>query len=109
IAEDSKIQNPKSKIQNRLGPFEITTELLTVDDLVALVQTPTDGAVVTFVGVVRDNQDGRQVLALEYEAYTQLAEAGLRALGEAVAAEYGLHGIAIRHRVGKLAVSEISV
>ena len=64
---------------------------------------------VTFVGTVRDNQDGRRVLALEYEAYAELAEAELRALGEAVAAEYGLHGIAIRHRVGKLAVGEISV
>src|SRR4051794_40583403 len=106
---DSKIQNPKSKIQNALGPFEITTEPLSVDDLVARVQTPADGAVVTFVGIVRDNQDGQGVVALEYEAYPEMAEAELRALSLAVAAEFDLHGIAIRHRLGKLAVGETSV
>ena len=38
-----------------------------------------------------------------------MAEAEMRALSLAVAAEYGLHGIAIRHRVGKLAIGETSV
>ena len=91
------------------GPFEITAEPLQVDELVARVGTPGDGAVVTFVGIVRDNQDGRGVTALEYEAYAEMAEAEMRALSLVVAAEYGLHGIAIRHRVGKLAIGEISV
>ena len=106
---NSEIQNPKSKIQNAYGPFEITTEPLSSDDLVARVGTPADGAVVTFVGIVRDHQDGRGVVALEYEAYPEMAEAELRALSLAVAAEYGLHGIAIRHRVGTLVVGETSV
>ena len=57
-----------------LGPFEVTEEPLSVDDLVAQVATPADGAVVTFVGLVRDNQDGRGVTALEYEAYAEMAE-----------------------------------
>jgi molybdopterin synthase catalytic subunit len=91
------------------GPFEITDAPLQVDELVARVGTPGDGAVVTFVGIVRDNQDGRGVTALEYEAYAEMAEAEMRALSLAVAGEYGLHGIAIRHRVGKLAIGEISV
>jgi molybdopterin synthase catalytic subunit len=91
------------------GPFEITDAPLQVDELVARVGTPGDGAVVTFVGIVRDNQDGRGVTALEYEAYAEMAEAEMRALSLAVAGEYGLHGIAIRHRVGKLAIGEVSV
>lgn len=92
-----------------LGPFEVTAAPLSVDQLTAEVQTPADGAVVTFVGLVRDNHAGRRVVALEYEAYPELAERELRALGEAVAAQYGLHGIGIRHRTGRLAVGEISV
>ena len=95
--------------QTAFGPFEITAEPLGVDDLVAAVQTPADGAVVAFVGVVRDNQDDRVVLALEYEAYPEMALAELRALSLEIAARHGLHGIGIRHRVGKLAVGEISV
>ena len=77
-----------------LGPFEITAAPLSVDQLVAEVQTPADGAVVTFVGLVRDNNHDRRVVALEYEAYPELAERELQALSEAVAAKYGLHGIA---------------
>src|SRR5439155_14713758 len=52
---------------------------------------------------------GRQVVTLEYEAYAEMAAAELQALGEAVAAQYGLHGIAIRHRIGALQVGETSV
>jgi molybdopterin synthase catalytic subunit len=92
-----------------LGPFEITAAPLSVDQLVAEVQTPADGAVVTFVGLVRDNNHDRRVVALEYEAYPELAERELRALSEAVATKYGLHGIGIRHRTGRLLIGEISV
>jgi molybdopterin synthase catalytic subunit len=91
------------------GPFAITSAPLEVDALVARVGTPADGAVVTFVGIVRDNQDGRGVTALEYEAYAEMAEAEMRALSLQVATEYGLHGIAIQHRVGRLGIGEISV
>lgn len=93
----------------QLGPFEITTDPLAVDTVVTAAATPADGAVVVFVGLVRDNQDGRAVIALEYEAYRALAEQELATIGAAIAQDYGLHGLAIRHRVGKLAVGEISV
>ena len=89
--------------------FVITPDPLDVDALVAAVNVPAAGAVVTFIGLVRDNQDGRAVLALEYEAYPAMAEKELAALGAAVTAQFGLHAIAIHHRVGKLAVGEISV
>lgn len=92
-----------------LGPFEVTDAPLSLDRLVAEVGTNADGAVVTFVGLVRDNHLGRQVVALEYEAYPDLAEHEMRALSEDVAAKYGLHGIGIRHRTGRLAIGEISV
>jgi molybdopterin synthase catalytic subunit len=108
---NSETNSPPSAAPSplRLGPFEITTAPLNVDDLVAAVQTPADGAVVTFVGIVRDNQDAQRVVALEYEAYAEMATAELQALGEAIAGQFGLHGIAIRHRIGKLAVGETSV
>jgi molybdopterin synthase catalytic subunit len=73
------------------------------------VLTAGDGAVVTFVGTVRDNHTGRKVVALEYEAYPEMAEAEMRRIGIAMIERYGLHGIAMRHRIGKLAVGETSV
>ena len=91
------------------GLFEVTGEPLSVDDLVSVVLTDQDGAVVTFVGTVRDNHQGRKVVALEYEAYPEMAEAEMRRIGLEMIDKYGLHGIAMRHRVGKLGIGEISV
>ncbi len=89
--------------------FEVTAEPLSVDSLVEVVLTGGDGAVVTFVGTVRDNTDGRKVVALEYEAYAEMAEAEMQRIGLEMISKWGLHGIAIRHRVGRLSVGEISV
>jgi molybdopterin synthase catalytic subunit len=89
--------------------FEVTADSLSVDELVRVVLTGGDGAVVTFVGTVRDNHQGRRVLALEYEAYPDMAVAEMRRIGCEMIRKWGLHGIAMRHRTGKLAVGEISV
>ncbi len=103
------MSDPIPTVPSAFGPFEVTADPLSVDQLAAEVQTAADGAVVTFIGLVRDNHQGKQVIALEYEAYPELAVREMRALGEAVAAQHGLHGIGIRHRTGRLAVGEVSV
>jgi len=89
--------------------FEVTVEPLLVDALVDLVLTPGDGAVVTFVGTVRDQHQGRKVIALEYGAYAEMAESEMRRIGMEMIGKWGLHGIAMRHRTGKLEVGETSV
>jgi molybdopterin synthase catalytic subunit len=89
--------------------FEITREPLSTDDLVNVVLVGSIGAVVTFTGTVRDNNEGRKVVALEYEAYDEMAVAEMERIGREMAAKWGLHGIGIRHRVGKLAIGEASV
>ena len=89
--------------------FEVTAEPLSVDALVQAVLTEGDGAVVTFVGTVRDNTEGRRVLALEYEAYGEMAVSEMRLIGVEMMRKHGLHGIAMRHRTGKLQIGEISV
>ena len=107
----SEIRNPKSEIGSDLAHsiFEVTTAPLSVDELASVVLTGGDGAIVTFVGTVRDNHLGRRVLALEYEAYSGMAESEMRRIGEEMIAKHGLHGIAMRHRVGKLAIGDTSV
>jgi molybdopterin synthase catalytic subunit len=89
--------------------FEVTAERLSMDSLVEAVLTGADGAVVTFVGTVRNNHQGRSVLALEYEAYGEMAVSEMRRIGVLMMERHGLHGIAMRHRTGKLAIGEISV
>jgi molybdopterin synthase catalytic subunit len=107
ITQKSRTKDVILKTQNSL--FDVTDEPLSVDPLISSVLTNADGAVVTFVGTVRDNNEGRNVLALEYEAYGEMAVAEMERIGAEIAEKWGLHGIAMRHRVGKLAIGDISV
>lgn len=79
-----------------------------VEHLAASVVTDQRGGVASFVGLVRNHQDGRPVMRLEYHAYEPMAEAEcLRILEEArqrwpVAA-------ALEHRLGALAIGDVAV
>jgi molybdopterin synthase catalytic subunit len=90
-------------------PFVITTEPLDPAPLVAYVQTASDGAVVTFAGVARDNFDGRATAFLSYEAYAEMAAPVLAQITEEARTRWPLGKVAIHHRVGRLAVGETAV
>jgi molybdopterin synthase catalytic subunit len=81
----------------------VTAEPLDLAAVAAAVRDPSAGAVVLFEGVTRE------VSELDYEAYAEMAEERLRAIGEAVAAEHGLSAVALEHRTGTVALSEPSV
>jgi molybdopterin synthase catalytic subunit len=89
-----------------LGP-----DALPVDAATAWASVPHDGAVVVFLGIVRDHADGRDgVTALTYEAYESEAA---RVMGEIVAAARArwsdLARVALLHRTGRLGLGESSV
>ena len=90
--------------------FELTTEEISVDEVVGRLVDPAIGAVVTFVGVVRGETDGREVHYLEYEAYPEMAEETLRQIGDEVRVRWKtIREVAIVHRVGRLQVGETAV
>jgi molybdopterin synthase catalytic subunit len=67
------------------------------------------GACVAFEGTVRDQSGGREVLALDYEAYAPLAESeGARIISEA-RAKFQVAGAAVAHRTGRLAPGDLAV
>ena len=91
--------------------IELLATPLPTEDAVAWVTTPAAGAVVSFLGVVRDNSEGRSgVVGLGYEAYEAEAR---RVLAEIAAASRrrvpAVERIALLHRTGELALSEPSV
>jgi molybdopterin synthase catalytic subunit len=102
------MDNPKSKTQN-LKSFAISHAPLDPAPLVALVQAPDMGAVVTFAGIVRDNFGGRATAYLEYEAYESMALVVLEQLAGEARATWGTGAIAIHHRVGRLEIGEVAV
>jgi molybdopterin synthase catalytic subunit len=81
----------------------ISPEAISLDGLLARVSDPRAGAVVSFMGVTRE------VAALEYEAYAEMAEAQLREILAAAIKRHGLCVAAAEHRIGPVALSEPSV
>jgi molybdopterin synthase catalytic subunit len=68
-----------------------------------------DGAVATFVGLVRDHNAGRHVLWLDYEAYEPLALKAFERIETEAAAQWSDTRLAIHHRTGRVAIGEASV
>jgi molybdopterin synthase catalytic subunit len=87
----------------------IRTEKLSLDELIAEVSHPGAGGVVTFLGVVRDENEGRAVTLLEYEAYGSMAEAELLRVMDEIRAEIPGVRVAATHRVGALYVGDAAV
>ncbi len=67
------------------------------------------GAVVLFLGTVREMTNGRQTIALDYEAYPEMAEAKMVELEREVREKWPVENIQIVHRLGRLDLGEISV
>ena len=89
--------------------FRVTTEPLDVQQVHDLVKRPSDGAVVTFDGIVRNNFDGRQVRYLEYEAYAAMAEKKMADIAAEVQAKFAVGDVAMVHRIGRLEIGESSI
>ena len=90
--------------------FEITSEPFSIDDVIARLASPANGAVATFVGVVRGETDGRETEHLEYEAYPDMAEKQLRQIGDEIRERWPtIREVAIVHRTGHLEVGETIV
>ena len=68
-----------------------------------------DGAVVTFLGLVRNHNLGRSVRYLEYEAYEPLALKAFARIAAEIAERWPNARLALHHRTGRLEVGEASV
>jgi molybdopterin synthase catalytic subunit len=68
-----------------------------------------DGALCLFVGVVRDENDGRTTVSIQYEAYGAMAESEMARIAEGLEREFPDTRVRIVHRVGRLSVGEASV
>jgi MoaE-MoaD fusion protein len=75
----------------------------------ASVAGPDHGALVTFLGVVRDYARGRTVSSIDYEAYESMARREMVRIAAEVEAEYDGVRVALHHRVGHLRVGDAAV
>ena len=89
--------------------ISITDQPIDYAVLTEQVRSHECGAVVLFMGTVREMTAGKQTVALDYEVYPEMADQMLQQLIDEARDQWDVHGIAIEHRVGHLTLGEISV
>ena len=89
--------------------IRLTREPLDRAALVEAVTQASDGGIVIFEGVVRDNARGKQIRYLEYEAYVEMAEQQIRAIVDEAKRRWSVEHVAVAHRFGRLEIGEASV
>ena len=89
--------------------IRLTREPIDYHALTELVRRPNCGAVVTFLGTVRDLTGSEVTVALDYEAYPPMAEKKMAEIEADVRARWPVGEVAMVHRLGRLEVGEISV
>ena len=87
----------------------VTADPLDIKPLIALVGADGDGAVVTFAGLVRNHNQGREVRFLEYEAYEPLAVRALQRIVDEAKGFWPDARLAAHHRIGRLEIGEASI
>ena len=97
------------------GPTPDTQKVTITDDpldpgpLTEFVRTESDGAIVTFLGVTRNHNEGRRVLYLEYEAYRPMADRVIAEIIDDMKCRYEIGQVAVAHRTGRVDIGEMSM
>jgi molybdopterin synthase catalytic subunit len=89
--------------------FEVVAGPLDPERLVQHVRRDEAGAVALFYGVVRNENMGRRVLYLEYDAYPEMATKQMRRIADEALERWPITDVAIQHRTGRLEIGETSL
>ena len=89
--------------------FRVTDRPIDLQELMHYVSDPEAGAIATFIGTTRNNNEGRSVIALDYDGYAEMAEKELARIGEDAKTQWPICRIAIVHRLGPVQITEASV
>lgn len=87
----------------------IVERAVDVNELVHMVADPGAGATAIFLGTVRNVNEGRPVVGIDYQAYEAMAARELQAIVDEAARRFSAHGVAAQHRIGFLELGEVSV
>jgi len=91
--------------------IEISPTALSAEEAIAFVTDPTAGGIDIFLGTTRAEKsaDGRELIALDYEAYQQMALDQMHALAKRAKEKWPIIKLALLHRVGRVSLGEPSV
>ncbi|MHB8232124.1 MAG: molybdenum cofactor biosynthesis protein [bacterium] len=89
--------------------IEITSEKIDVGKVIGFISDNSAGSVLLFNGTVRDNEEGKPVEYLFYEAYEEMAVKEIKKLIGAAFNDFNIIKVCIIHRIGKMDIGEISI
>src|SRR5688572_13419091 len=89
--------------------FRVVDKPIKLQELLDYVSDPEAGAIATFIGTTRNNNEGRRVIALDYEAYPEMAQKELLRVGDEAKQNWQICRIAIVHRIGPVQITQPSV
>ena len=89
--------------------IELISEEMSVNKILNNLEDHSTGAVVLFLGRVRDHANGRQVTRMAYEAYAEMAHKKMQEIEDEVKKRWPVQKIAMMHRTGELELGEVSV
>jgi molybdopterin synthase catalytic subunit len=89
--------------------IRLQTEPIRIERLVEAALTDADGALALFLGTVRNHNQGRRVLRLEYHAYPEMALRELERIESEAKRRFTISNVATVHRTGELEIGEVSV
>ncbi|TAM80657.1 MAG: molybdopterin synthase [Acidobacteria bacterium] len=89
--------------------YRVTGGKISASNFARSLQCASDGAVVTFEGIVRNHSNGRKTLYLEYEAYEAMAIQKMEEIGNEAREKFCINSVGIIHRTGRLKIGETSV
>jgi molybdopterin synthase catalytic subunit len=93
----------------KISMIQLTYDAIDYHALTESVRTDQAGAVVLFLGTVRELTAGKRTVALEYEAFPEMAHAKLVELLEEARIRWPIMKSGIIHRLGRLALGDVSV
>jgi len=89
--------------------IEVTDTPLSPERVIEKVKSDGSGCVVTYVGLIRNQSQGRPVLSVEYQDTDGKAVNTLREIVNEASSRWPVEGIAMSHRTGKLMVGDINL
>ena len=94
-----------------MPPVAVTPDPLDLQELIEEISrtSTADGAIASFVGLVREENQGRRVSYLEYEAYEPLAVRALQLIIEEARVTWADTRLGVHHRTGRLELGEASI
>lgn len=87
----------------------LVTRAIDASSLASAVFAATNGATAVFIGTVRSNNEGRDVTAIEYSAYEEMAAIEMTSILAEARDRFGIADAVLEHRLGRLAVGEASI